>query len=94
MFEVRREGGGCVKEQERMRGEAGALGEGCAETDKGGVKEGKETLGAPKSSLAHHFHLFQSVSSVAQSCPTLCDPMNRSTPGLPVHHHLWSSLKL
>ena len=26
-------------------------------------------------------------SSVAQSCPTLCDPMNRSTPGLPVHHH-------
>ena len=27
-------------------------------------------------------------SSVAQSCPTLCDPMNCSTPGLPVHHHL------
>ena len=26
-------------------------------------------------------------SSVAQSCPTLCDPMNCSTPGLPVHHH-------
>ena len=26
--------------------------------------------------------------SVAQSCPTLCDPMNRSTPGLPVHHQL------
>ena len=25
-------------------------------------------------------------SSVAQSCPTLCDPMNRSTPGLPVHY--------
>ena len=25
-------------------------------------------------------------SSVAQSCPTLCDPMNRSTPGLSVHH--------
>ena len=25
-------------------------------------------------------------SSVAQSCPTLCDPMNRSMPGLPVHH--------
>ena len=25
-------------------------------------------------------------SSVAQSCPTLCDSMNRSTPGLPVHH--------
>ena len=27
-------------------------------------------------------------SSVAQSCPTLCDPMNRSTLGLPVHHKL------
>ena len=27
-------------------------------------------------------------SSVAQSCPTLCDPMNRSMPGLPVHHQL------
>ena len=30
-------------------------------------------------------------SSVAQSCPTLCDPMNRSTPGLPVHHQLLES---
>ena len=27
-------------------------------------------------------------SSVSQLCPTLCDPMNRSTPGLPVHHQL------
>ena len=27
-------------------------------------------------------------SSVAQSCRTLCNPMNRSTPGLPVHHQL------
>ena len=27
-------------------------------------------------------------SSVAQLCPTLCDPTNRSMPGLPVHHHL------
>ena len=27
-------------------------------------------------------------SSVTQLCPTLCDPMNRSTPGLPVHHQL------
>ena len=33
---------------------------------------------------------FSSVqfSSVAQSCSTLCDPMNRSMPGLPVHHQL------
>ena len=28
------------------------------------------------------------IRSVAQSCPTLCNPMNRSTPGLPVHHQL------
>ena len=27
-------------------------------------------------------------SSVTRSCPTLCDPMNCSTPGLPVHHQL------
>ena len=27
-------------------------------------------------------------SSVPQLCPTLCDPMNHSTPGLPVHHQL------
>ena len=31
------------------------------------------------------YNLFR-FSSVAQLCPTLCDPMNRSTPGLPVHH--------
>ena len=28
------------------------------------------------------------IRSVAQLCPTLCDPMNRSTPGLPIHHQL------
>ena len=32
--------------------------------------------------------LISQFSSVAQSCLTLCDPMNRSTPGLPVHHQL------
>ena len=32
--------------------------------------------------------LLSQFSSVAQSYPTLCDPMNRSTPGLPVHHQL------
>ena len=30
-------------------------------------------------------------SSVTQSCPTLCDPMNHSMPGLPVHHQLKES---
>ena len=36
------------------------------------------------------FRCYLSVqfSSVAQSCLTLCDPMNRSTPGLPIHHQL------
>ena len=33
-------------------------------------------------------------SSVTQSCPTFCDPMNRRVPGCSVHHHLPSSLKL
>ena len=28
------------------------------------------------------------IRSAAQSCPILCDPTNRSTPGLPVHHQL------
>ena len=31
---------------------------------------------------------FCQFSSVSQSCPTLCDPMDYSTPGLPVHHQL------
>ena len=34
-------------------------------------------------------HKYKCVfSSATQSCPTLCSPMNRSTPGLPVHHQL------
>ena len=37
---------------------------------------------------AQHHWLSVQFSSVAQLCPTLCDPMNLSTPGLPVHHHL------
>ena len=42
------------------------------------------------SPLLTYNETFSSVqfSSVAQSCLTLCDPMNRSTPGRPVHHHL------
>ena len=38
--------------------------------------------------LTHFLFLGGQFSSVAQSCPTLCDPMNRSTPGFPLHHHL------
>ena len=43
-----------------------------------------------KWALTRQYRNFSSVqfSLVAQSCPTLCDPMNRSTPGLPVHHQL------
>ena len=45
--------------------------------------------------LCPFFYLWSpQFSSGAQSCPTLCDPMNRSTPGLPVHHQLPGLLKL
>ena len=37
--------------------------------------------------MIQQFHSVQ-FSSVTQSCLTLCDPMNHSTPGLPVHHQL------
>ena len=51
----------------------------------------KEEIGFGKyGSLIQMVFLFLNsvqFSSVAQSCLTLCDPMNRSTPGLPVHHH-------
>ena len=40
------------------------------------------------------FFLHLQFSSVAQSYLTLCDPMNRCTPGLPVHHQLPDLLKL
>ena len=36
----------------------------------------------------NHRHIWVLFSSVAQSYLTLCDPMNRSTPGLPVYHQL------
>ena len=41
----------------------------------------------PKKEIHPNLNSVQ-FSSVAQSCPTLCDAMNHSTPGLPVHHHL------
>ena len=39
-------------------------------------------------SFTSSVQLHQFISSVTQSCPTLCDPMNHSTPGLPVHQQL------
>ena len=40
------------------------------------------------SSSQHFINVSVQSSSVVQSCPTLCDPMNHSTPGLPVHQQL------
>ena len=37
---------------------------------------------------AFEYAISDQIRSVTQSCPTLCNPMNRSTPGLPVHHQL------
>ena len=59
--------------------------------DDGGEHEEKKSLKSVGPSLHFPgFIQFSSVqfSSVAQSCPTLCDPMNGSMPGLPVHHQL------
>ena len=36
----------------------------------------------------HYWSSVSQFSSVSKSCLTLCDPMNHSTPGLPVHHQL------
>ena len=51
------------------------------------MRECEPCWGAESISAINKQHSVQ-FSSVAQSCPTLCDPMNRSTPGLPVHHQL------
>ena len=41
--------------------------------------------------MSYFLTLSVQFSSVTQSCPTLCDPMNHSMPGLPVHHQLLES---
>ena len=38
--------------------------------------------------LSTHRHILFEFSSVSQACPTLCDPMDCSMPGFPVHHQL------
>ena len=48
-------------------------------------------LGGTSKIYKHLFiyrHTSVQFSSVAHSCPTLCDPMNHTTPSLPVHHQL------
>ena len=55
------------------------------------VKEESEKVGLNSTfKKLKSLHTVQSVqfSSVVRSCPTLHDPMNCSTPGLPVHHQL------
>ena len=47
---------------------------------------GSQRVGHKWSDLAQNWHI--QFCSVTQLCLTLCDPMNRSTPGLPVHHQL------
>ena len=54
-------------------------------------------LGSLLSPFCATFHPYSSpvqFSSVAQSCPTLCDPADCSTPSLPLHHHSQSLLRL
>ena len=53
----------------------------------GSITNHQRNANQSHSEISSHTYLDQ-FSSVAQSCPTLCDPMNRSTPGLPVHHQL------
>ena len=51
---------------------------------------GSHRVGHDWSNLAAaciHIYTYK-IRSISQSCPTLCDPMNRSTPGLPDHHQL------
>ena len=73
----------------------------CGQVNSGQVKSGITDKGLQWNFCLHVFlntdivmrnceplSVLGSVSSVTQSCPTLCDPMNRSMPGLPVHHQL------
>ena len=47
-----------------------------------------EPPGKPCIYIYTYIYIPVQFSSVAQPCPILCHPMNRSTPGLPVHHQL------
>ena len=56
--------------------------------DKGARNNGEDTRETRKLETDWCVYMRRDFSSVAQSCPTLCNPMNRSTPGFPVHHKL------
>ena len=49
---------------------------------------GPQRVGHDSLHTCMYVHVMVHFSSVAQSCPTLCDPMIHSTPGLPVHQQL------
>ena len=68
-----------------LRKTVGSLGEPEAQSLGFSEEEGKRGL---RKSILGFAYLVSSVqfSSVAQSCLTLCNPMDCSTPGLPVHH--------
>ena len=55
-----------------------------------GSKQEKENVKAVYCHSAYLTYMQSSVqfNSVTQSCPTLCNPVNCSTPGLPIHHQL------
>ena len=50
------------------------------------IQQEKDMIKAQCQSVLFVIHLSVQFSSVAQSCPALCDPMNHSTPSFPVHH--------
>ena len=59
-----------------------------------GIKTGSPALQAdPLPTKPSGKPISVQFSSVAQSCPTLCDPINCSMPGLPVHHQLSESIQ-
>ena len=56
----------------------------CSSFFKNSIKKRKKEMKYPRKWRGSNIQF----SSVAMLCPTLCDPMNPSTPGLPVHHQL------
>ena len=68
-------------------------GVGCMSSSRGSSQPRDQTLISCVFCIAGRFFAAEPLgkfqfSSVTQLCPTLCDPMNRSTPSLPVHHQL------
>ena len=63
-----------------------------AEEIEHGTGQGRSLLSG--ADLLDDFKVVVQFSSVAQSCPTFCNPMDCSTPGLPVRHQLPEPLKL